>query len=66
MKHLDCLSGLVFTTHMLDDFECLSARDYVDTKSWLAYEQNPSCPRETFLGYDILLAVTQLRADMNI
>jgi hypothetical protein len=41
MKNLDCLSGLVITTHMHNGFECLSLRDYVDTKSWLAYEQNP-------------------------
>jgi hypothetical protein len=26
---------------MHDDFECLSPRDYEDTMSWLAYEQNP-------------------------
>jgi hypothetical protein len=26
---------------MHDDFECPSPRDYVDIKSWLAYEQNP-------------------------
>jgi hypothetical protein len=54
----------VFTTHRHDDFECPSPRDYVDTKSCLAYEQNPystlwvrsgSCHRETSLGYDIYL-----------
>jgi hypothetical protein len=28
-------------THMHNDFECLSPRYYVDTKSRLAYEQNP-------------------------
>jgi hypothetical protein len=28
-------------THTHGDFECLSIRDYVDTKSYLAYEQNP-------------------------
>jgi hypothetical protein len=27
-------------THTHDDFKCLSLRDYVDTKSLLAYEQN--------------------------
>jgi hypothetical protein len=45
-------------------FECLSPRDYVDTKPWLAYEQNPystdwvrsgSFHRETSLHYDISL-----------
>jgi hypothetical protein len=60
----DCLSGLVFTTHTHDDFKCPSPKDYVDMKSWLAYEQNPystqwvvssSCHRETSLGYDISL-----------
>jgi hypothetical protein len=39
-KNLDYLSGLVITTHMHDNFECPSPRDYIDTKSWLAYEQN--------------------------
>jgi hypothetical protein len=62
-------------THTHDDFECPSPRDYVDTKSWLAYEQNPcsthwvrlgSCHRETSLGYDILPAITRLQANMNI
>jgi hypothetical protein len=33
-------SGLVIMTHMHDDFECSSARNYVDTKSLLAYEEN--------------------------
>jgi hypothetical protein len=51
-------------THRHDCFECPSPRDYVDTKSWLAYEQNlysidwarsGSCHRETSLGYDISL-----------
>jgi hypothetical protein len=28
-------------THAHDGFKYLSPRDYVDTKSWLAYEQNP-------------------------
>jgi hypothetical protein len=28
-------------THTHDDFECLSLRDYADTKSYLAYEQTP-------------------------
>jgi hypothetical protein len=60
---------------MHDDFKCLSPRDYVDTKSWLAYEQNPcsthwvrigSCHRETSLSYDILSAITWLWADTNI
>jgi hypothetical protein len=41
MKNLDCPSGLVIMTHTHSDFECLSPRDYVDTKSWLAYEHNP-------------------------
>jgi hypothetical protein len=40
-KNLDCPSGLVIMTHTHDDFECLSPRDNVDTKSCLAYEQNP-------------------------
>jgi hypothetical protein len=40
VKNLDCLSGLVIMTHMHDDFECPSLRNYVDTKSWLGYEQN--------------------------
>jgi hypothetical protein len=31
----------VLTTRTNDDFEYLSSRDYVDTKSGLAYEQNP-------------------------
>jgi hypothetical protein len=26
---------------MHDGFKCLNLGDYVDTKSWLAYEQNP-------------------------
>jgi hypothetical protein len=56
-------------THMHDGLECLSPTDYVDTKSWLAYEQNSysthsvrsgSCHRETSLGYDILTAMTRL------
>jgi hypothetical protein len=33
VKDPDCLSGLVIMTHMHDDFECLSLRDYVDTMS---------------------------------
>jgi hypothetical protein len=37
----NCQSGLVFTTHTHDGFESPSFRDYADTKSWLAYEQNP-------------------------
>jgi hypothetical protein len=41
MKNPDCPSRLVIMTHMHDGFECLSPRDYVDTKSWLAYEKNP-------------------------
>jgi hypothetical protein len=58
-----------------DYFECPSLRDYLDTKSWQAYEQNPysthwvrwgSYHRETSLDYDILLAITRLRANMNI
>jgi hypothetical protein len=32
MKNLDCPSGLVIMTHMHDDFEYPSPRDYVDTK----------------------------------
>jgi hypothetical protein len=35
------LSCLVLATHMHDGFECPSPRDYVETKSGLAYEQNP-------------------------
>jgi hypothetical protein len=35
------VSGLVIATHIHDDFECLSTRDYADTKSWLAYKQKP-------------------------
>jgi hypothetical protein len=67
--------SLVIMTHMHDDFGCLSPRDYVDTKSWLAYEQNPysthwvrssSCHREMSLSYDILPVVTRLRANTNI
>jgi hypothetical protein len=41
VKNPNCLSGLVITTHTHDDFECLNPRDFVDTKSWLAYERNP-------------------------
>jgi hypothetical protein len=41
MENPDHMSGLVITTHTHDDFECLSLRDYVDTKFWLTYEQNP-------------------------
>jgi hypothetical protein len=37
VKNPDCPSGLVITTHTHDGFECPSPRDYVDTKSWLAY-----------------------------
>jgi hypothetical protein len=75
VKNPDCPSGLVITTHMHDDFEYSSPRDYVDTKSWLAYKQNSysthrvrsgSCHRETYLGYDILLAITRLRDNTNI
>jgi hypothetical protein len=40
-KNANYPSGLVITTHMHNDFEYPSPRDYVDTKSWLAYEQNP-------------------------
>jgi hypothetical protein len=40
-KSPDYQSGLVITTHAYNIFECASPRDYVDTKSWLAYEQNP-------------------------
>jgi hypothetical protein len=67
--------SLVITTHTHDDFGCLSPRDYVDTKSWLTYEQNPylthwvrssSCHREMSLSYDILPVVTRLRANTNI
>jgi hypothetical protein len=62
-------------THTHDNFERLSPRDYVDTKSWLAYEQNPysthwvrldSCHRELSQGYNILLAITWLWANTNI
>jgi hypothetical protein len=42
----DYMSGLVFMTRMHDDFECSSLRDYVCTKSDLAYEQNPYWYRE--------------------
>jgi hypothetical protein len=71
----DCPSELVIMTHTLDGFECPSSRDYVDTKSWLAYEQNPysthwvrlgSYHRETFISYDILPAISRLKANMNI
>jgi hypothetical protein len=31
----------VLTTHTHDDFEYPSLRDNIDTKSWIAYEQNP-------------------------
>jgi hypothetical protein len=41
MKNPDYSSGSVVTTHMHDGFKCLNLGDYVDTKSWLAYEQNP-------------------------
>jgi hypothetical protein len=60
---------------MHDDFKCLNPRDYLDTKSWLAFEQNPylthwvrsgSCCEETSLCYDSLPAITRLRANMNI
>jgi hypothetical protein len=66
---------LVITTHRHDDFECPSPRNYVDTESWLAYEQNPylihwvrsgSCHTKTSIGYDILSAITRLRANTNI
>jgi hypothetical protein len=66
---------LVLMTHRHDDFEWLSPRDYVDTKSWLAYEQNPylknwvrlgSCRRKTSPCYDILPAITRLWVNMNI
>jgi hypothetical protein len=40
-KSPDYPSGLVITTHTHENFECLSPKDYVDTKSLLAYEQNP-------------------------
>jgi hypothetical protein len=75
VENPDCSSGLVITTHMHDGFECSTPRDYVDTKSWLTYVQNPysthlvrsgSCHRETTLGYDILPAITWLRANTNI
>jgi hypothetical protein len=65
----------VFTTHRHDDLECSSPRDYVDTKSRLAYEQNPysinwvrsgSCHRETSPCYGILSAITRLQANTNI
>jgi hypothetical protein len=64
VKNPDCLSRLVFMTHRHDCSKCSSPRDYVDTKSWLAYEQNPYsihwvrldfCHKETSLGYDISL-----------
>jgi hypothetical protein len=41
MKNPDYPSGLVITSYTQDGFECPSPRDYVDSKSWLAYEQNP-------------------------
>jgi hypothetical protein len=41
VKNPDRSSGMVITTHMHDDFKCLSPRDYVDTKSCLDFEQNP-------------------------
>jgi hypothetical protein len=53
----------------------IESRDYVDTMSLLAYEQNPyltnrvrsgSCHREMSLGYDILPAITRLQANTNI
>jgi hypothetical protein len=62
-------------THTHDDFECPILRDYINIKSWLAYEQNPysmhwvrsgSCHRETPLGFDILPAITRLQTKMNI
>jgi hypothetical protein len=52
-----------------------SPKDYVDTKSSLASEENPcssqwvrsySCHRETSLGYDILPTITWLQANTNI
>jgi hypothetical protein len=51
-------------THTHDGFQCSSPRDYLDTKSYLDYEQNPysthkvksgSCHRVTSQGYDISL-----------
>jgi hypothetical protein len=75
VKNPDYLSRLVIITHTQDDFECPSPRDYVDTKSCLAYEQNRYsthwvmsgyCHRETPLGYNILPAITQERAKKNI
>jgi hypothetical protein len=60
---------------MHDGVKCPSPRDYVDTKSWPAYEQDPysthwvrlgSCHRETSLGCDILPAITRLWANTNI
>jgi hypothetical protein len=62
-------------THRHDGFECSNLSDYVDTKSWLAYEQNPysthwvtssSRHREISLGYDILPPITRLQANTNI
>jgi hypothetical protein len=74
-KNPDYPSGLVIMTHTHDDFECLSLRDYADTKSYLAYEQTPYLThwvrssfyhRKTSLGYDILPVSTRLRANTNI
>jgi hypothetical protein len=74
-KNLDYPSGFVIMTHTHDDFKCPSPRNYAETKSWLAYEQNPYsthwvrsifCHRETSLGYDILHVITRLYANMNI
>jgi hypothetical protein len=65
----------MITTHTHNNFEWLSPRDYIDTKSWLAYDQNPysinwvrpgSCHREMSLGCDILPAITRLRGNKNI
>jgi hypothetical protein len=64
VKNPDCLSRLLLSTHRHNSLKCQSPRDYVDTKSCLAYEQNPylthwvrlgSCHRETPLGYEIFL-----------
>jgi hypothetical protein len=75
VKNPDWPSGLVFMTHRHDGFECPTPRDYVDTKSWLAYEQNPysthcvrsgTCHREMSLVYDIsLLSLGYMRTRIS-
>jgi hypothetical protein len=62
-KNLDYQSGLVIMTHTYNVFECASPRGYVDTKSWLAYEQNPysTCWVRSSVGWTKTLHALQVR-----